>query len=70
FEDSESSENSEDSDLENSEDSDLEDSEENILWNSFRNALISNKCGHDGKMRILSIIADQFTELQLRKKLQ
>ncbi|CAG8526863.1 25374_t:CDS:2, partial [Gigaspora rosea] len=51
--------------LENTENS--EDLEESTFWNSFRNALIVNKHGQDGKTRILSIIADQFTYKQLRK---
>ncbi|RIB15401.1 hypothetical protein C2G38_2192489 [Gigaspora rosea] len=60
--DSEDSENPEDS--ENSEDL---DSIEGILWSSFRNALMSNKRGHNKKARILSIIADQFTYKLLEK---
>ncbi|CAG8454449.1 1456_t:CDS:2 [Cetraspora pellucida] len=47
-----------------------EDLEENTFWNSFQNALMVNKRGQNGKTRILSIIADQFTYKQLRKKLQ
>ncbi|CAG8807315.1 12395_t:CDS:1, partial [Gigaspora rosea] len=66
-------------DLENSDDSgDLEDSEDlensdnfgSIFWSSFRNALMSNKRGPNGKTRILSIIADRFKYAQLQKKLQ
>lgn len=55
-------------DSESSENS--EDLEENTFWNSFQNALMVNKRGQNGKTRILSIIADQFTYKQLRKKLQ
>ncbi|CAG8825762.1 9476_t:CDS:2, partial [Cetraspora pellucida] len=55
-------------DSESSENS--EDLEENTFWNSFQNALMVNKRGQNGKTQILSIIADQFTYKQLRKKLQ
>ncbi|RHZ63519.1 hypothetical protein Glove_329g90 [Diversispora epigaea] len=41
-----------------------------IFWESFRMALKNNKRGIDGKIRILSIIADKFCYKDLREKLQ
>ncbi|CAG8758453.1 19841_t:CDS:2, partial [Gigaspora rosea] len=55
---------------ENSENSTDFDSLEGTFWSSFQNALISNKRGQNGKMRVLSIIADRFTYKLLEKKLQ
>ncbi|CAG8786121.1 2127_t:CDS:1, partial [Gigaspora rosea] len=52
---------------EDSEDSKDLDSIEGIFWSSFRNALMSNKRDHNGKARILFIIADQFTYKLLEK---
>ncbi|RHZ78259.1 hypothetical protein Glove_166g30 [Diversispora epigaea] len=42
----------------------------NLFWKNFRVALKNNKRGIDGKIRILSIIADKFCYKDLREKLQ
>ena len=44
--------------------------ESNIFWNCFRQALDVNKRGHDGKRRILSIIAGSFSYNTLMEKLK
>ncbi len=43
--------------------------ESEIFWKSLQNALKANKKGNDGKIRILSIIAENFTIKQLKEKL-
>jgi len=40
------------------------------FWESFKRALNNNKCGLDGKTRILSIIAEKFHYDDLQEKLQ
>ena len=39
------------------------------FWNSFRRALDDNKQNCDGKRRVLSIIADEFTYSELETNL-
>jgi len=39
------------------------------FWKCFGRAISENKKNHDGKCRILSIVADQFTYSQLEKNL-
>ncbi|CAB5196428.1 unnamed protein product [Rhizophagus irregularis] len=46
------------------------DSEGEILWKSLQEALKANKRGIDGKIRILSIIAENFTYKKLKEKLK
>ena len=41
-----------------------------IFWGCFNRAVNENKKNQDGKRRILSIIADQFTYSQLEKNLK
>lgn len=41
-----------------------------IFWNCFHQALEANKKGHDGKRRILSIIAEKFSYSVLMEKLK
>lgn len=41
----------------------------NEFWYCFQRSLDENKRGYDGKRRILSIIADQFTYDELQKNL-
>ncbi|RHZ77227.1 hypothetical protein Glove_184g100 [Diversispora epigaea] len=41
-----------------------------IFWSCFNNALTQNKKIHDGKRRILSIIAENFTYSQLQENLK
>ncbi|RIB13654.1 hypothetical protein C2G38_2197242 [Gigaspora rosea] len=43
--------------------------EDSTFWDSFQVALFSNKKGFDGKIHILSIIAQKFTYSTLRNKL-
>jgi len=44
---------------------------ENIFWNSFRDAYWNaNKRGIHGRIRILSIIAEKFTYVELQGQLQ
>ena len=45
------------------------ESESEIFWKSLQEALKANKKGVDGKIRILSIIADNFTYRKLKEKL-
>ena len=40
------------------------------FWNCFDRAMKENKKTHDGKRRVLSIIADQFMYSQLEKNLK
>ena len=40
------------------------------FWECFGRAISENKKNHDGKRRILSIVADQFTYSQLEKNLK
>ncbi|CAB4496020.1 unnamed protein product [Rhizophagus irregularis] len=40
-----------------------------ILWNCIRESLNANKRGQDGKRRILSIVADQFSRCEIKKNL-
>ena len=40
------------------------------FWDCFDRAISENKKNHDGKRRILSIIADQFTYSELVKNLK
>jgi hypothetical protein len=40
-----------------------------IFWQCFNNALADNKKNCDGKRRILSIIADDFTYKELQENL-
>jgi hypothetical protein len=40
-----------------------------IFWNSFRRALDDNKQNCDGKRRVLSIIADEFSYSELETNL-
>ncbi len=40
-----------------------------ILWNCIQESLNSNKKGQDGKRRVLSIIADQFSYDEIKKNL-
>lgn len=44
------------------------DSEGEILWKSLQESLKANKRGIDGKIRILSIIAENFTYKKLKEK--
>ncbi|GBC25905.2 hypothetical protein GLOIN_2v1767205 [Rhizophagus irregularis DAOM 181602=DAOM 197198] len=46
------------------------DSEGEILWKSLQEALKANKRGIDGKIRILSIIAENFIYKKLKEKLK
>lgn len=39
------------------------------FWNSFRRALDDNKQNSDGKRRVLSIIADEFSYSELETNL-
>jgi hypothetical protein len=39
------------------------------FWNSFRHALDDNKQNSDGKRRVLSIIADEFSYSELETNL-
>jgi hypothetical protein len=41
----------------------------NIFWKSFTESFKQNKKGDNGKMRILSIIAQNFTYQELNEKL-
>ena len=41
-----------------------------IFWDCFHQALEANKRGHDGKRRILSIIAENFSYSVLIEKLK
>ncbi|RHZ65438.1 hypothetical protein Glove_315g50 [Diversispora epigaea] len=50
--------------------SEIEINYNEIFWESFRFALKNNKRGIDGKIRVLSIIADKFRYQDLREKLQ
>ena len=43
-------------------------SESKIFWKNLQNTLKANKRGFDGKIRILSIIADNFTYKKLKEK--
>ena len=45
------------------------ESESEIFWKSLQETLKANKKGVDGKIRILSIIADNFTYRKLKEKL-
>ncbi|GES73513.1 hypothetical protein GLOIN_2v1880126 [Rhizophagus clarus] len=40
-----------------------------ILWNCIQESLNANKRGQDGKRRILSIVADQFSYCEIKKNL-
>lgn len=40
------------------------------FWNCFKEAIGVNKCGLDGKQRILSIITETFGFREIQKKLQ
>ena len=40
------------------------------FWNCFSRALHDNKKNNDGKRRILSIISDQFTYVELENNLK
>jgi hypothetical protein len=40
-----------------------------ILWNCIHESLDANKRGQDGKRRILSIVADQFSYCEIKKNL-
>jgi hypothetical protein len=42
----------------------------NKFWNCFKEAIEINKCGLDGKQRILSVITETFGFREIRKKLQ
>ena len=42
--------------------------ESEIFWKSLQNALKANKKGIDGRVRILSIIANNFTYEKLKEK--
>ena len=44
--------------------------ESETFWNCFRKSLDDNKRGPDGKQRILSIIAQDFSYEKLQKKLE
>jgi hypothetical protein len=44
------------------------DNENETLWKSLQKALEVNKRGVDGKVRILSIIAKNFTYRKLKEK--
>ena len=52
------------------EDSPQPDSEGKIFWKSLLKALEANKRGIDGKIRILSIIAENFTYKKLKEELK
>ncbi|CAG8750199.1 19934_t:CDS:2, partial [Gigaspora rosea] len=41
----------------------------NTFWNSFYNSLKINKCGIDGRQRVLSIIANDFNYEIIKKNL-
>jgi hypothetical protein len=41
-----------------------------VFWESFHQALEVNKRGHDGKRRILSIIAENFSYSVIMEKLK
>lgn len=43
---------------------------EEKFWNSFRKSIDENIRGMDGKQRIISIIADQFTYEELKSELK
>jgi hypothetical protein len=40
------------------------------FWNCFKEAIRVNKCGLDGKQRILSVITENFGYRDIQKKLQ
>ncbi len=42
----------------------------NQFWKCFQKSLEENKTGHDGKIRILSIIANNFEYEELQKNLK
>jgi len=42
----------------------------NQFWKCFQKSLEENKTGHDGKIRILSIIANSFEYEELQKNLK
>ena len=42
----------------------------NQFWECFQKSLEENKTGHDGKIRILSIIANNFGYKELQKNLK
>jgi hypothetical protein len=44
--------------------------ENEVFWNCFKKSLDDNKRGPDGKQRILSIIAQDFSYERLQKKLE
>jgi hypothetical protein len=48
----------------------IEKKECEILWKSLQKALKANKRGIDGKIRILSIIAENFIYKKLREELK
>ena len=41
----------------------------NQLWECFKNAFYKNKQGQDGRIRILSIVANEFTHAELEERL-
>jgi hypothetical protein len=45
-------------------------SQADILWDCFRNSYNANSKGIDGKMRILSIIAENFTYKEIIERLE
>jgi hypothetical protein len=47
----------------------LSDDTNDKLWECFKDAFYKNKRGQDGRIRILSIIANKFTSAELEEKL-
>ena len=45
------------------------DASGNQLWECLKNAFYKNKKGQDGRIRILSIVANEFTYAELEKRL-
>jgi len=41
----------------------------NQLWECFKNAFYKNKKGQDGRIRILSIVANEYTHSELEERL-
>jgi hypothetical protein len=45
------------------------DASDNQLWECFKSAFYKNKKGQDGRIRILSIVANEFTHAELEERL-